>query len=176
MGALRGSVCRGSSVPVLQGNPLELLEDGQTARFRSNDHGALRALRAVYASRDTPLWVVDGQPTPAALALLRTLQQADGYGLEPRDYGTDELVALVTSAFGAARELATAGAADPQEVRRSVTWVGQRRIAFDVGLSAAALKLLCDLHYGRIDPRAAGFDLGSPRPDDLDLSRELVAL
>lgn len=102
----------------------------------------------MYAARTAPLWVVDGRPTPAALALLRKLQQADDYGLEPRDYDADGLAAL---------------AAQPST-------------AFDVDLSAAALKLVCDLHYGRIDPRAAGFDLGTPRPDDLDLARELAAL
>ena len=122
-------------------------------RFRTNDHGALRALRAVYGSQSVPLWVRGGQPTPAALALLRTLQQADAYGLEPRDYDADGLAMLTLS---------------PGDTQRWAT--------FDVNLSAAALKLIADLHYGRIDPRAAGFDLGTPRPDDLDLARELVAL
>src|SRR5581483_4148550 len=64
LGTLRGSVCRASNFPLLQVNLLELMGNGRTVRFRPNDHGALRALRAVYASRDTPLWVVDGQPTP----------------------------------------------------------------------------------------------------------------
>ena len=176
MGALRGSVCRASSVPALQVSIPGLMENGLSVRFRVNDHGALRALRALYASRGTPLWVVDGQPTLAALALLHALQQADDYGLKPQDYDTDGLAALAASAFGSGRALTTAGTTNPVEVARSATWDAQRRLAFDVGLSAAALKLLCDLHYGRIDPRAAGFDLGTPRPDDLDLSRELVAL
>ena len=175
--ALGGSICRASGAAALEADIPPLTASGRWAvRFRANDHGALRALRAVYASRDTPLWIADGQPTPAALALLRALQQADAYGLEPVDYGAADLAALAISTFGSGRALATGSRLNPADVAHNETLDAQRRVTFDVSLSAAALKLICDLHYGRIDPRAAGFDLGSPRPDDLDLSRELVAL
>ena len=141
-------------------------------RFRANDHGALRALRAVYAARNSPLWVVAGQPTPAALALLRTLEQADAYGLQPQDYDADGLAALAAQGMGAGAAVSTAtGEPIPNGAMGAQRWA-----TFDVNLSAAALKLICDLHYGRIDPRAAGFDLGAPRTDDLDLTRELTRL
>jgi murein L,D-transpeptidase YcbB/YkuD len=154
------SACRASSVAIPETVVSRLIATGHWAvRFRTDDHGALRALRAVYASRDGLLWVVNGHPTPAALALLRTLQQADAYGLEPQDYDPVGITALAAGALGTSTETLDARWAD-----------------FDLNLSAAALKLLCDLHYGRIDPRAAGFDLGTRRTDDLDLARELVAL
>ena len=145
-------------------------------RFRADDHGALRALHTVYAARESPLWVADGEPTRAALALLRTLQQADTYGLQPRDYDAEGLAALAAGASGTGSTLSVAATAKSGDVARKATIDAGRWTQFDVDLSAAALKLVCDLHYGRIDPRAAGFDLGTPRADDLDLARELVTL
>lgn len=154
-----------------------LTASGQwTVSFRANDHGVLRALRAVYASRNALLWVVDGRPTPAALALIRTLQQADAYGLRPQDYDAAGLASLAAGALGAAGAVATAAPPKSGDPTRNPMTGAQRWATFDVNLSAAALKLVCDLHYGRIDPRAAAFDLGTPRPDDLDLTHELEAL
>ncbi len=139
-------------------------------RLRPTDHGARRTLQALYAPGQPLLWISAGQPTPQALALLRLLQAADAYGLESRDYDADGLMELANSLTAAgtrSEEPAAPGAA-----------AAQRGAEFDVSLSAAALKLISDLHYGRIDPRAAGFELGAPRPDDLDLTavlRELAA-
>jgi murein L,D-transpeptidase YcbB/YkuD len=173
--AFGGSVCR-ASVALPPGIP-QLVASGQWAvRLRADDHGAPRALRAVYAARTAPLWVVEGQPTPAALALLRILQQADAYGLQPQDYDADGLAALAAGAAGTGRAVSTTALMTSGVPARDGTIGAQRWTAFDVNLSAAALKLVCDLHYGRIDPRAAGFDLGTSRADDLDLASELVAL
>ena len=172
--AVAATACRASGV--LPGQMPELVASGRWAvSFRANDHGALRALREVYAARNTLLWVVDGQPTPAALALLRALRQADAYGLQPRDYDAEGLAASA-GALGGGRAVAIAAPDKPGDATHDETTDSQRWVAFDVSLSAAALKLVCDLHYGRIDPRAAGFDLGTPRADDLDLARELTAL
>jgi murein L,D-transpeptidase YcbB/YkuD len=142
-------------------------------RFRARDHGALRALRTVYAERDRLLWVVDGRPTPSALALLRALQHADAYGLEPQDYDADGLAALAEGMSAAGSTFATGS---PMASATGAVSDAQRWVTFDVDLSVAALKLVCDLHYGRIDPRAAGFDLGKARADDMDLARELTAI
>jgi murein L,D-transpeptidase YcbB/YkuD len=156
------------------GEVARLIASGRwSVRFRTDDHGALRALRTVYASRATLLWVAEGHPTPAAFALLQRLREADTYGLEPRDYDAAALTALA-SALAAGGTIAPGGAY-PDGLTSSESLDG-RSARFDVNLSAAALKLLCDLHYGRIDPRVAGFDLGTRRADDLDLARELVAL
>jgi murein L,D-transpeptidase YcbB/YkuD len=178
LAAFAGPVCRASVVEPYDTEISQQIASGHWAvRFRANDHGALRALRAVYASRKAPLWVVDGQPTPAALALLHTLQQADDdYGLEPQDYDADGLAALAAGAPGTGSALATGGRGGPEDVAHAAAIDARRWVTFDVNLSAAALKLVCDLHYGRLDPRAAGFDLGTPRADDLDLARELVSL
>lgn len=171
------SLCRASTAHPLDAEFPELTANAPLAiRFRSDDHGALRALRAVYAARKGLLWVADGQPTPTAMALLRTLQQADDYGLEPQDYDADGLAALAGEVSGTAEALSAASTAKSEDAARRATIDAQRWATFDINLSAAALKLVCDLHYGRIDPRAAGFDLGTLRADDLDLARELVAL
>ena len=100
--AFGGSICPASADDPAGAEIPPLVASGHwTVRFRANDHGALRALRTVYASGNVPLWVVGGRPTPTALAMVRTLQQADVYGLEPQDYDADGLAALATRALGA---------------------------------------------------------------------------
>lgn len=130
-------------------------------RFRRNDHGAQRALEATYAAAAAPIWLADRHPTHEAFALLAMLEGAEAYGLEPQDYEVERLSALASEVLGASAE----GACGTLQ-----------RARFDIALSAAALALVSDLHYGRIDPRAVGFDLGTPRPDDLDLKAQLRAL
>ena len=173
--ALAGAtVCRVALGAAPDSEVARLIATGRWAvRFRTDDHGALRALRTVYAARATLLWVAQGHPTPAAFALLQRLRQADAYGLEPQDYDAAALTALA-SALATGGAMATRGV-NPGAPAGSES-LDARSARFDVNLSAAALKLLCDLHYGRIDPRAAGFDLGTHRAEDLDLARELVAL
>jgi murein L,D-transpeptidase YcbB/YkuD len=169
--------CRASNGDALDTDISQLLATGHFAiRFRADDHGALRALRAVYGSRDVLLWVADGHPTPAAVALLRTLGRADAYGLEPRDYDSEGLLTLAAATLADGGAVSTVDRPHAGGASSSETLDPQRWAPFDVNLSAAALKLLCDLHYGRIDPRAAGFDLGTRRADDLNLARELVLL
>lgn len=141
-----------------------------TVRLRPADHGARQALRAAYAPPQPLLWIADGRPTPQALALLRILQSADAFGLEPRDYAGDELMGLADGLT--AVDTRSEGLTEPDDPDAAA----RRWAAFDVSLSAAALKLVSDLHYGRIDPRVAGFELGAPRPDDLDLAAVLKAL
>lgn len=176
LAACGGSIGQASDVAAVDmATPALTADVHRVVDFRANDHGSLRALRAVYASRDSLLWVSDSQPTPAALALLRTLQQADVYGLVPQDYHADELAAEAAGAL-VARPVATGGRIGASAGARNGTLAAQHWANFDVNLSAAALKLICDLHYGRIDPRAAGFDLDAPRLDDLDLTRELSLL
>jgi L,D-transpeptidase YcbB len=123
---------------------------------KSPDHGAAQALRTIYArSANAPLWSRDAHPTPQAEGVLRELQNADAYGLRSQDY-----------AAGAIAQLPNAAAASPADVR----WA-----QFDVRLSAAALAFMSDLHYGRVDPRAAGFNLQSAH-EELDLAGALEAL
>ena len=147
-----------------------------SVRFRQSDHGARQALRSVYASAEGLLWLAHGRPTRQALALLSILERAQGYGLQPTDYDAAPLAGHVTaisgnSASGTRRALYRQSASAPCGADG-----GADEAQFDVDLSAAAIALVSDLHYGRIDPRAAGFDLGAPRPDDLDLANALRTL
>lgn len=108
--------------------------------------GASQALDGVYASNgNMPLWSREGAATRQAQALLATLQNAEDYGLEIKDYGAADISPLLAAT-------SSTGAADAQRWAR-----------FDVKLSAAALRFVSDLHYGRVSPEAAGFKLREDR-------------
>src|ERR1700751_2265916 len=112
------------------------------ARTPSVDYGAAKALAAVYAQRaNAPLWSRDGQATNQARALVHELQRADTYGLERSDYAAEALAQLMQKPAG-------------PEAADAARW-GR----FDVQLSGAALRFTSDLHYGRVAPKAAGFNL-----------------
>lgn len=143
-----------------------------STRFRRNDHGAKRTLQRLYASTGGPLWLTHGRPTRQAFAILEVLQGTGGYGLEPSDYDANRLSTLATAMVagqrsGIGRTLFRAGYAACGDLSEA---------QFDLDLSAAVIALVSDLHYGRIDPRAAGFELGAPRPDDLDLANAVRTL
>lgn len=107
-------------------------------------------LHEIYARRhDAPLWSQSGQPTAQAQALVTTLQSAELLGLRPSDYGAVEL----------GQELLDLRAAPEAPAGRWQHW--------DKQLSLAALAMLHDLHFGRIDPRSVGFDMPARR-DDFD--------
>jgi murein L,D-transpeptidase YcbB/YkuD len=82
------------------------------------------------------LWSRDGALTPQAAELVQVLGDVQVYGLRPQDYASDRLREPVDD------------------------WP-----EFDRSLSAAVTRLLMDLHFGRVAPRAAGFDLPRPRAD-----------
>ena len=126
--------------------------------FRPIDHGDRLALARLYTGTSGALlWVAQGKPTAAALAVLARLRAADDFGLIPRDYAGETIAALALPGGGAPTES------------------NLRRAQFDVSLSAAALLLITDLHYGRVDARAAGFELDERR-DALDLVALVRAL
>jgi murein L,D-transpeptidase YcbB/YkuD len=105
--------------------------------------------RADTPAANTLLWSRAGTATPEARALVDTLQVVSRYGLSPCDYGAAGLATQLES-------LSASGGTKPAD------WAG-----FDLTLTTAALKLVRHLHYGRIDPRAAGFDMPS-RPEAFD--------
>ena len=128
------------------------------ARTASVDYGAAQALPAVYAQHaNAPLWSRDGQATAQARALVQELQRADAYGLQRSDYAGDSLAQLM-------QRPATPGASDAARWGR-----------FDVQLSGAALRFMSDLHYGRVAPKSAGFNLQAAR-QPLDLAAALTEL
>jgi murein L,D-transpeptidase YcbB/YkuD len=109
-------------------------------------HGGAQALQGAYfATGDTPLWTREGRATPQAQAVLHELQNAETYGLETHDYKGNEIAQLLNVQ-------ASPGVGDDARWAR-----------FDVMLSAAALRLVSDLHYGRVTPEAAGFKLREDR-------------
>ena len=135
-----------ASLPSLIG--VQLAKTAVSARFRVPDRGARQALRAIYANdADQPLWSVNGRPSAQALGLMGILRDARAYGLEPADYGTDALWTLQRQASGLTVEA-------PQHRQ---LWA-----RFDVELTVAALRLVYDLHYGRVTAQMGG--LGLPRP------------
>jgi murein L,D-transpeptidase YcbB/YkuD len=99
---------------------------------------------SLYAAPDVRLlWSEHGQLKRQTRELLDILNSSDVYGLHPGDYGADSLPVFAAQLSG-----------------QSPTDDWQR---FDIRLSRAAIRLITQLHFGRIDPRAAGFELTPPR-------------
>jgi murein L,D-transpeptidase YcbB/YkuD len=105
-------------------------------------------LAALYSRRNfEPLWSVSGKPSRQAQAVVDLFATAETYGLRPEDYYVRVGPGLISNA----RELA---ATDPMQLA-----------SLDVAISAAALRFIRQVHAGRIDPHAAGFDFGKARPE-----------
>jgi murein L,D-transpeptidase YcbB/YkuD len=119
-------------------------------------HGAMETLQSVYGSENL-LWSRDGQETAQAQALLHELASAESYGLENKDYRASEIAQIAGAPVG--------GTSDPLRWQR-----------FDVRVTAAALRFIADLHYGRVTPESAGFKLQQERlPFDLTATLRKVA-
>ncbi|HXZ53948.1 MAG TPA: L,D-transpeptidase family protein [Burkholderiales bacterium] len=117
-------------------------------RPASRDRDSIERLRALYkGQRYAPLWQGPGKPTTQARELVRLLLDAGTYGLRPSDYDADRVDAEMQNLL-VARDAPAA-----------------RRAEFDLLVSASALRFVRHLHYGRVDPRAAGFELYTPRSD-----------
>jgi L,D-transpeptidase YcbB len=108
-------------------------------------------VESVYAAGDGLLWFQHGELSAQAHELLRVVNAAESFGLRSRDYGA----AQISAAFLEGPNL---------EQRRIDTW-----------LTRSAARLISHLHYGRIDPRAAGFELSDAR-HDLDVAATVIAL
>jgi len=142
LGALAGGVARAADDQAVATTIRSLLaRPGNQLMLRPPTAAEYQMLRAVYAARDfRSLW---GGTTPSrqATALLQTVRAADTFGLQPGDYA---------EAF----EVAPRDRSTPDAVGQI-----QRSALFDIQLSASSLRLITHLHYGRVDPRAAGFNL-----------------
>lgn len=115
----------------------------------ANDLRVRQALSRLYPlGRGALLWSEDGRPTVSAVAVLWQLKSADAYGLRSEDYARVPV-----------REPGPLTGDDELHDRAE----------FDVHLSEAVLRFVADLHYGRVDPRQAGFELASARKT-LDLA------
>ena len=150
------------AAPPLSGVPAQIAmalpTAGKLFGKAARTHDAYPALQRVYAERASlPLWSRDGALTPQAQSLLDEIRQADRYGLRPEDYDAAELGRLKAAALAA-------GADREAQLGR-----------LDVRLSVAALHLVSDLHFGRVDPAAAGFKLQEPR-EAFDLAQALSSI
>lgn len=119
----------------------------QLNRHDFTGYGA--AVRRAYESnRFQPLWLVEGRPTPQALELLAALRNAKGAGLLPADYD--------------------AGWLEAERARLEAT--PDNSAVFDTGLTVSLMRYLSDSYRGRVDPRAAGFEVDFA-PKRLELGR-----
>lgn len=104
------------------------------------------------------LWFRDGRLTPQAHEMLEVLRAAEDYGLRSHDYSlpfTEEQMHLVT-----------ASGADPT-----------LRAKFDAALTATAAKFLSHVQFGRVSPRALGFNLPvATKPDATLAVRETASV
>lgn len=117
------------------------------------------AIPAGARAADSPslLWSRNGEISRQASAVLQALRSAEAYGLRSADYDGPAL---------------TSRAADLVRARDtdSMHWA-----EFDRALSDATGRFLTHLHFGRVQPRVAGFDLPQPRPA-LDTAALLASL
>lgn len=95
----------------------------------------------LYATRGyAPLWLDDGRPNHRAHDLIAALGDAAAHGLDAADY----------DAAGLADAVARAESAPPRTAAEAAR--------LEVALGTAAVRLLHDLHRGRVDPAALGVD------------------
>ena len=131
------------------------LTTGKTALLRSNNFSRDReAIREFYESRQyRPVWFDNGQVTRQGVLLLQTFRNTDRYGLRPDDYDGTALVYRAIAFVTNAKESANA--------------------ELDLAITIAAARLIRHLHFGRVDPKQAEFDVTRA---DFDLSGALHRL
>lgn len=131
-------------------------------QWNAGDFGRDReVLIRLYQQRDyQPFWFNNGKSTPQAFAVLGVLCNAASYGLRAEDYNGAALLNRLTL---------SAGSTDDAQIV-------QARALLDVDMSVAVLRFMRHLHYGRIDPRKAGFNLNVTRSDEFDVLARLNAL
>ena len=118
--------------------------------------GETALVRSVYERAGANLlWSVRGRTSAQADEFERALHTVEARGLLAADY----LVDLIDAA---GERLGSQGTAEDSE-------------RFDALVTRAAVRLVWHLHYGRIDPHAAGFELAAARTD-LDVAATVVGL
>lgn len=127
------------------------------AAIRDLDSSAeAKLVRSAYERAGTTLlWSARGHVSEQGRALAKILSSAETFGLRPGDYAAD----LV------------AGTADQLGHDPSATDF----LNFDLLLTRSAVRFISHLHYGRVDPRAAGFELSESR-SDLDVAATVAGL
>ena len=123
-----------------------ILEAGRHPLLRRADFSKDQsAVKEFYRRReDRAAWFEDGQLTRQGVLLLQTLRGVEDYGLRLEDYDGTTLTYRAHELIGNERDM-------------------QRRAALDSGMTLAAARLLRHLHFGRANPRRAGFESDRPR-------------
>ena len=105
-----------------------------------------------------PLWLDRGRPIPQARDAIAALRDADAKGLDPRDYDADVLGEQ-------AQRLAADGEVPPSALAR-----------FDAALSIAVVRLISDLHVGRVNPRSLhlGYDVDAKKSELTALAYDTI--
>ena len=101
------------------------------------------------------LWTRNGQVSEQARALIDILNAAESLGLRTDDYAAVYITA-------------TAGELNARTSTAEYT-------RFDHLLTQAAVRFISHVHYGRVNPRTAGFEFAASR-DDLDVAASAAAL
>jgi L,D-transpeptidase YcbB len=132
-----------------------ILEAGVHPHLNRPDFGGYRSeVRQAYeANAFQPLWLSEGRLTPQAQEVLASLRDAKVTGLLPADYD--------------------AGWLDAERARLEAT--PEASAAFDTGMTVSVMRFVSDSYRGRVDPRAAGFEIDFG-PKRLDLSQIVVDL
>ncbi len=130
----------------------EIVASGHLADLRWPDFSDYKVLvDGFYAPAGyAPAWVRGGQPSASALALIQAFRDAWKRGLEPEDYDASRWDARLQALKGPN--------ADPAR--------------FDAALTVCAMRLVSDLHIGRINPQHFHFGL-SVQGKKYDLPRFL---
>jgi L,D-transpeptidase YcbB len=119
-----------------------IISAGLLAELRRPDFASVReaAAKLYSRSRYSPLWIRDGRPTAQAHAMVAQFQQAALKGLDPTNYYAPRWNAL---------EAALGGGEERNSIRAEVT--------FDAALTVCSLRLISDLHVGRVNPHHSKF-------------------
>jgi murein L,D-transpeptidase YcbB/YkuD len=132
-----------SSTPKPEGAAARLnviVASGRLEDLRWPNFSDYRSLLAnFYRSSDYQLaWIRKGEPTPQALELIRTLEDADREGLRAEDYDASRWADRLTLLKGPHEDAAEA--------------------RFDAALTVCVMRYLSDLQVGRINPQHLGFE------------------
>ena len=141
--------CGAGCVP--QGELTTALRESIASELHDARREETRRLYEMVAYR--PLWVVDSRLSRQAMEVFAYLRGIEARGLRPSDYGVDGLRSLVASL---------------DSTTPSATLLAR----VELSISRSLLRVMSDLHQGRVDPSTLGIHL--PRSGALDLPAVVV--
>jgi L,D-transpeptidase YcbB len=148
-GATRGQEPATDTADTFAAAVRRLIAEDHTPPARGLASARQALLRLYETSEFRPLWVASGRSTAQSNAVLAFLGDIEAHGLRRGDYDIDALPSLTAAAGGV----------------RAANIVLARA---DVAMSRTLLRVLSDIHSGRVDPGSLGFDLPNA-PATIDL-------